>query len=206
MHRHTFSSGTCLVGQHGTKDMHILKVNDWKELTCRHSEEFDIQAWHAQPRIYTGTERELRDRNSTHGVVRNAAGDIPQSSALCIVGGLIDTDRSYGMYIKRGSLCRDLCWHVAARLRVHAQFGLNVGGQRGTVWREISFSSTFSLLLHIVISFSIFSHCQSCQCDVQPGEMEGKGETVKNIRNTDTWKVKHESPGSISKPPPQKWG
>lgn len=50
-HAHTWRPWAAVGGQHGAKDMHILKVIDWKELTCRHSEEFSMQAWHAHPHI-----------------------------------------------------------------------------------------------------------------------------------------------------------
>lgn len=50
-HARTWLAWAVVGGQRGGQEMHILKVIDWKELTWRHSEEFNMQAWHANPRI-----------------------------------------------------------------------------------------------------------------------------------------------------------
>lgn len=49
MQAHTWPPWAVVGGQHRAKDMHILRGIDWKELTCRHSEEFSLCAdlcWH----------------------------------------------------------------------------------------------------------------------------------------------------------------
>ena len=62
-HTHTWPPWAVVRGQHGAKDMHILKVIDWEELTCRHSEEFSMQAWHAHPHICRDRKRAARQKS-----------------------------------------------------------------------------------------------------------------------------------------------
>lgn len=184
-HTRTLPPWAVVGGQHGAKDMHILKVIDWKELTCRHSEEFGMQAWHAHPHICWDRKGAAWEKSYAH-----CGGKCREMQLLtsCSHTGFMYSKWSnrhrqilWNIYMKSCSLCADLCWHVAVRLHEHTQGKSLVwvsGAERSddTVMREKTWGKTaegegkerkthlllLGLLLHIEISLSVFSRRQSC--------------------------------------------
>lgn len=124
-HTRTLPPWAVVGGQHGAKDMHILKVIDWKELTCRHSEEFGMQAWHAHPHICWDRKGAAWEKSYAH-----CGGKCREMQLLtsCSHTGFMYSKWSnrhgqilWNIYMKSCSLCADLCWHVAVRLHEHTQ-------------------------------------------------------------------------------------